>query len=148
MMVWVWYLFFFSNDSTALLRAFVVVSAVKNVFVFLCSPEGFDFSHICLYVCVLWLVAVIAALTHTRFAQWLLCLRERDLFFFQGKRSFRYKNIIFCDIFQFLQFDPLVCCEWVLVKPITYLCVSVLPKTRPKNEVRVPVLVKRCASKS
>lgn len=79
--------------------------------VLFCSPEGFDFSHICLYVCVYvfscdWLLWS----PHSRFAMVALFAWEGCLFF-SGKRSFRYKKYhIFAIFYQFfLQFDPLVC---------------------------------------
>lgn len=88
----------------------------------------------------MWLVAV-----HSLFEQCLLCLREWDLFFSREKRSFRYKNIIFLRYFFSVWSFSMFECEFVVVKPITCLLVCVSPKTRPKNEVRVPVLVWRGA---
>lgn len=151
MMVWVWY-YFFSNDSTALLRAFIVVSAVKNV-VFLCSPEGFDFSHICLYVCVCVVIGCCDRRTHAHTFRARVAAFAWEGLFFRGKRNFRYKNIIFLRYFSvFLQFDPLVCCECECVGEANNLfvceCVCVAKNTSEKRGSRACIGVKRCASKS
>lgn len=66
----------------------------------------------------MWLVAV-----HSLFEQCLLCLREWDLFFSREKRSFRYKNIIFLRYFFSVWSFSMFECEFVVVKPITCLCV-------------------------
>lgn len=146
-------IFFFSNDSTALLRAFVVVSAVKNV-VFLCSPEGFDFSHICLYVCVCVVIGCCDRRTHahTFRARVAAFAWEGFVFFFGEKEVFDIKISYFCDIFQFfLQFDPLVCCECECVGEANnlFVCEFVCcQNTSEKRGSRACIGVKRCASKS
>lgn len=94
------------------------------LFSFVRQKVSISVIFVCMYVCCDWLLWSPHSRTHVSRNGYCVCVRG-NCFFFQGKRSFRYKNIIFCDIFQFLQFDPLVCCEWVLVKPITCLCVSV-----------------------
>lgn len=48
---WCEFVVIVSNGSTALLRICCGQCCLKML-VLLCSPEGFDFSHICLYVCV------------------------------------------------------------------------------------------------
>lgn len=81
------------NDSTAFVT-FAVVSAVgKKLCMFLfCSPEGFDFSHICL--CVLWFLI---ALTHTLSS---VCVSVSERVFVCEKEGlFIIKISYFCDIF-------------------------------------------------
>uniref|UniRef100_A0A8D8MZE7 (northern house mosquito) hypothetical protein n=1 Tax=Culex pipiens TaxID=7175 RepID=A0A8D8MZE7_CULPI len=93
----------------------------------LCSPEGFDFSHICVFV-------VNRTHAHTFRAFWgFLRVSERDFRFF--KDVFRYKNIIILRYF--------TSNVTFLFSISTFKCVLV--KANNVVFVLVCVRVKRCA---